>query len=177
MIGRGIAFIAGSVIVAGTIVPKLFEGYMATQPVIEEKAEEVQPVAAAPRPSQTTIGTITLKADQLGHYGAKIKVDGKQIDGMIDTGASLVAMDESTARRLGYVVKDSDYKYRSQTANGVKAIAVITLDRVELGNITVRNVQASVSKDGGLGTVLIGMSFLKKLKSFKSENGRLILTR
>jgi aspartyl protease family protein len=75
------------------------------------------------------------------------------------------------------VVKDSDYKYRSQTANGVKAIAVITLDRVELGNITVRNVQASVSKDGGLGTVLIGMSFLRKLKSFKSENGRLVLTR
>ena len=177
MIGRGILFIAGSVIVAGTVAPKLFESYMDAQPVIEEKSADIQPVVTTPRQTQTTIGTTTLKADQWGHYAAKIKVDGKQIEGMIDTGASLVSMDESTARRLGYVVKDSDYKYKSQTANGIKAIAVITLDRVDLGNISVRNVQAAVSKDGGLGTVLIGMSFLKKLKSFKSENGKLILTR
>ena len=135
------------------------------------------PSSAKARPASVSPGRLRLLADGRGHFSGQFRINGKMVEGLIDTGASLVSLNESTARRLGYVLKDSDYKYQTSTANGVKSIAVITLERVELGNIVARNVQAAVSKDGALDTVLIGMTFLKQLKSFKSENGRLILTR
>ena len=50
-----------------------------------------------------------------------------------------------------------------RTANGVARVAPVTLDRVSIGDITVRNVPASVSERGVLGTTLLGMSFLGRL--------------
>ncbi|GAK70600.1 hypothetical protein RRU01S_12_01830 [Agrobacterium rubi TR3 = NBRC 13261] len=177
MMSRGFLFAAGGIIILAVSASKFLEDYVAI-PSETEATSAALPVTKASTPTAPpSAGTVTLTADRRGHYAAKLRINGKQIEGMIDTGASLVAFDESTARRLGYVLKDSDYKYQTSTANGVKSVAVITLDRVELGNIVARNVRAAVSKDGGLDTVLIGMSFLTQLKSFKSENGKLVLTR
>lgn len=177
MMSRGFLFAAGGIIILAVAAPQYLETYL-SQSSEAKVTSPVEPVAkAGALATPPSAGTVTLNADKRGHYAAKLKINGKQIEGLIDTGASLVSLNESTARRLGYVLKDSDYKYQTSTANGVKSIAVIALERVELGNIVARNVQAAVSKDGALDTVLIGMTFLKQLKSFKSENGRLSLTR
>jgi aspartyl protease family protein len=177
MMSRGFLFAAGGIIILAVSAPKFLEGYVGIQGEQEAKGAALPVTKQNTAASAPSAGTVTLTADERGHYAAKLKINGKQIEGLIDTGASLVAFDERTAKRLGYVIKESDYKYQTSTANGVTSVAVITLDRVELGNIVARDVQATVSKDGRLNTVLIGMSFLKQLKSFKSENGKLILTR
>ena len=49
------------------------------------------------------------------------------------------------------------------------------IDEIQIGRVIVKNVEASVSKDGALNVVLLGMSFLNKLKKFEIESDKLIL--
>ncbi len=72
-------------------------------------------------------------------------------------------------------VRDSDYTHRVNTANGPARVAPVTLDRVSIGDITVRNVPAAVSEPGKLGTSLLGMSFLGRLQQIDIRSGVLVL--
>src|SRR5262245_34365330 len=44
---------------------------------------------------------VRLAADPAGHYLAEFKLNGRRINAMIDTGATLVAVNFSTARKIG----------------------------------------------------------------------------
>jgi aspartyl protease family protein len=61
------------------------------------------------------------------------------------------------------------------TANGQTKAAHVTLDRVEIGGIRVRDVEAFVLRDNALTTALVGMSFLQKLASYSVADGSLSL--
>jgi aspartyl protease family protein len=104
-----------------------------------------------------------------GHYAGTFKMNGKPIQAMVDTGASLVAINVSTARRLGFSPAALDFSYGVNTANGSIKAAHVVLDRIEVGSIRVRDVDAFVLKDEALSSTLIGMSFLQKLKSYSAE--------
>ena len=67
---------------------------------------------------------------------------------MVDTGASIVALTFEDAERAGLYIRDRDYTQRVNTANGLARIAPVTLDRVSIGDIMVRNVPAAVSEPG-----------------------------
>ena len=57
-----------------------------------------------------------------------------------------------TPQRAGVYVRDSDYTQRVSTANGLARVAPVMLDRVSIGDITVRNVPAAVTEPGKLMT-------------------------
>lgn len=118
---------------------------------------------------------VELKAGAHGHYFASAEINGRLIDVMVDSGASLVALTYEDARRAGLSVRDSDYTHRVNTANGTTRVAPVTLDRVSIGDITVRNVPAAVSEPGKLGTSLLGMSFLGRLQQIDIRSGVLVL--
>ncbi|UWU23404.1 TIGR02281 family clan AA aspartic protease [Rhizobium sp. CB3060] len=167
--------IAGIVAAAATQVPAL----LGTQMASSERSTPAVKVAVAQQPVATTaaaFGSVLLQAGAGGHYEGDFKINGRPVHGMIDTGATYVAINESTARRLGISGNDLDYRYTTQTANGPSKVALVKLDRLEIGTIKVRDVDAVVAKDGALSTMLIGMSFLKKLNSYSAENGSLRLT-
>ena len=94
---------------------------------------------------------------------------------LVDSGASIVALTYEDASRAGVYVRDSDYTQRVSTANGSARVAPVTLDRVSIGDITVRNVPAAVSERGKLGTSLLGMSFLGRLQRVDMRGGVLVL--
>ena len=94
---------------------------------------------------------------------------------MVDTGASIVALTFEDAERAGLYIRDSDYTHRVNTANGLARIAPVTLDRVAIGEIMVRNVPAAVSEPGKLTTSLLGMSFLSRLQRVDMRRGVLVL--
>jgi aspartyl protease family protein len=79
------------------------------------------------------------------------------------------------ARQAGVFVRDSDYTQRVSTANGYARVAPVILDRVSIGDITVRNVPAAVSEPGSLATTLLGMSFLGRLQRVDMRSGTLVL--
>lgn len=117
-----------------------------------------------------------IRASRDGHFYSKFRANGRVINGLIDTGATHLAMSESTARSIGIKISPSDYKYKANTANGVTKAAKMKLDRMEIGSISISDVSVFILKDTSLSTTLIGMSFLSKLKSFSIMNGELVLT-
>jgi aspartyl protease family protein len=131
-------------------------------------------ISAAPQPDMRTVVSaapagrkVRIEADASGHFQAEIKVNGRKVDGLIDTGATLVALNVSTARRLGIVVPQSEFRHEVSTANGKTRAAVVTIATVEIGRIRVENVDAVVLDDKSLGKTLIGMSMLKQLARFE----------
>jgi aspartyl protease family protein len=94
---------------------------------------------------------------------------------MIDTGATFVTLSETTARSLGYGGNELNFRYEVSTANGKVKAARISLKSIEIGTVSVRNVDAMVIRGRALDFPLIGMSFLKKLSGYRAENDELKL--
>ena len=130
---------------------------------------------SAPKPQPVNLGSAILPSDGRGHFTATFRLNGKSVQGLVDTGATAVAINETTARRLGFSANSLDFRYVSSTANGDTRFARVVLDRVEIGGIRVDGVEAAVLRDTSLSSTLIGMSFLKRLSSFKVEDGELRL--
>jgi aspartyl protease family protein len=132
--------------------------------------------AQAKAPAQTNAGyrTVTLHSDRRGHFQVEARVEGRPVDFMVDTGASMIAMRETAAARLGIHPAARDYTVRTQTANGVGKAARVWLNRVEVNGITVRDVEAFVIPDRQLAVNLLGMSFLSRVK-WTHDRGKLVL--
>ena len=131
--------------------------------------------AVSPRTANTDGSrTVTLQGDRRGHFQVDARVDGRLIEFMVDTGASTIALRESSAARLGIFPKPGDYTGRTQTANGIAKVAPVMLGRVEVNGIIVRDVRAYVLPDSSLGVNLLGMSFLSRVK-WTHDKGRLVL--
>jgi aspartyl protease family protein len=120
-------------------------------------------------------GTEELNASADGHYYAEAEVNGRTLDVMVDTGASMVALTFEDAERAGLRLKPSDFTARVNTANGPAAVAPVMLDRVSIGGIEVRDVRAAVCERGRLDKTLLGMSFLSRLERVDISQGRLTL--
>ncbi len=121
------------------------------------------------------VGYVELDPNPHGHYETSLEVNGRRIDGMVDTGATLVALSHDDARRAGLIITNRDYTHRVRTANGIAKVAPVNLSRVRVGDIVVRNVRGVVSEPGAMKGTLIGMSFLSRLSRFEIRSGRLIL--
>ena len=130
---------------------------------------------ASPAQAYSASGrTVTLRGDSRGHFQVDARVGGRRIDFMVDTGASVIALRESAAAKLGIFPSPREYTATAHTANGVAKAAPVRLNRVDVDGITVRDVQAFVMSDQQLGTNLLGMSFLSRVK-WTHDKGRLVL--
>lgn len=139
------------------------------QAMLDER-EARAPEEVAAKPSTAHSGQTVLTMGPGGHYAGTFKMNGKPVEAMVDTGASLVAINVTTARRLGFSPAVLDFRYDVNTANGSLKAAHVVLDRVDIGSIRVREVDAFVLPDQALSSTLVGMSFMKKLKSYTAEN-------
>ncbi|MEM8573170.1 MAG: TIGR02281 family clan AA aspartic protease [Pseudomonadota bacterium] len=137
-------------------------------------------ITAQPEPKekdkQSFSGEVRLKADRRGHFIFTGKVDGRPVTFMADTGASIIALTYEDARRAGLSPQSLDFSARVSTANGIAKVAPVTLSRVRVGSITLRNVRAAVAEKGALDVNLLGMSFLGRLESFNMRSDELVLS-
>lgn len=93
------------------------------------------------------------------HFFAPLTVNGKTVEGLIDTGASVVALSAETARLLGIGYVDGKQGMAS-TAGGKVATTTVTVARLEVAGIVAYNVPVSI---GITGEPLIGLSFLNRV--------------
>jgi aspartyl protease family protein len=131
-------------------------------------------VAMAASPSAGS-RTLSIPRDFRGHFATEGRIDGQRIAFMVDTGASVIALNESSAARFGLRPVPNQYTARVSTANGTIKAARARLDRVEVGGLVVRDVDAMVLPDEALSENLLGLSFLSKLKRFEYANGTMVL--
>lgn len=117
---------------------------------------------------------VTLRQDSNGHYQTQARVDGTNVDFVVDTGATAVMLSATTAARLGIRPARSEYTAKVMTANGEIKAAIVKLNKIELGDITVRDVRALVHADDKLSINLLGMTFLSHVR-WTHDRGRLII--
>jgi aspartyl protease family protein len=118
--------------------------------------------------------SVILNDDGRGRFKVEGRVDGLRINFLVDTGATSVALRESTAAKLGIHPARSDYTSRIQTANGQTFAAPVQLKSIEIGDIVVRDVRAYVQPDDKLHVDLLGMTFLSRVR-WTHDRGRLVI--
>jgi aspartyl protease family protein len=128
-----------------------------------------------PRTLATTGRSVTVPRDRRGHFQTEGSVDGRRLDFMVDTGASVIALNESSAARVGVYPHPDDYTANVSTANGSVKAARTRLRRVSIGGLEVRDVDALVLPDTALSENLLGLSFLSKLKRYEFTGGKLVM--
>lgn len=125
--------------------------------------------------SQAGPRTVSLTADRSGHFQTDARIDGRNIGFLVDTGATVIALTEKDAARIGIHPYARDYTTTVTTANGSAKAASARIDSIDVGGVVVRDVEALVMPDHVLGQNLLGMAFLSRLKRFEYSGGRLVL--
>ncbi len=115
---------------------------------------------------------LVLKRNRFGHYVASGLINGYPVVFILDTGATDISIPESLASKIG-LKKGRRVIY--QTANGNAVGYRTRLDSVTLGNITLRDLPASINPNVSDMDVLLGMSFLKHL-DFSQKGDTLIIS-
>jgi aspartyl protease family protein len=132
-----------------------------------------QNVAAQPSgagPAQTV-----LTANAQGHFITTGYINGAAIRFLVDTGASMIAIGASDARRLG-INPAKGVRGISQTANGQVTVSIVKLDSVRVGDITLNNVDATIHPHD-LPFSLLGMSFLNRMEMQRSGSAMTLIRR
>jgi len=106
---------------------------------------------------------VTLNADSTGHYLTTGSINGGTVKFLVDTGATMVSLGASDAKRLG-IDYEKGQRGTSNTANGIASVYRIKLDAVKVGNIALTNVDGVVHESSDMPFVLLGMSFLGRLE-------------
>jgi len=110
-----------------------------------------------------------------GHFTATVKVNGKSISMIVDTGASTIVLRPEDAKKAGIDVSRLTYRVPVLTANGRTIAARVRLDEVAIGPLDRKKVDALVAQPGALTQSLLGMSFLSRLRSYEFSGDFLTL--
>lgn len=116
-----------------------------------------------------------IRRDGQGAYRTTGSINGRMIDLLVDTGATTIALSGVEARRLGIPYRLKGEKTRVRTASGTAAAYSVMLERVRVGAIELRQVEAVVLEGRLPEQVLLGMSFLKRVK-MENRDGLLLLS-
>jgi len=169
---RSVVTFAALALVASVIVPRYAAqlNYARPAPTMMT-ARPVAPVEPAPSNSRS----IVVPRDEHGHFRVEGRVDGRRLEFMVDTGASVIALSADDAATLGIHPAQREFTALVKTANGTVRAAPIQLGMVEIGDLVVRDVAAMVMPDEALGENLLGLSFLSRLRHFEYGDGKLVL--
>jgi aspartyl protease family protein len=113
-------------------------------------------------------------ADQNGMFLTYGSINGHSVRFIVDTGATSIAMNANDARRLGIQYRLDGIPARTSTASGVARGWRVKLRSVKVGRLKQSNVEAMVIDGAHPTEVLLGMTFLDRLKVQK-ENGVMVL--
>lgn len=120
----------------------------------------------ASQPSGAGAASVVLTADAGGHFLTTGNVNGTTIRFIVDTGASMVSLGASDARRIGIDVSKGQ-QGMANTANGQTVVTHVKLDTVRVGEIVMNNVDALVHQQD-MPFALLGMSFLNRMEMQRS---------
>jgi aspartyl protease family protein len=114
---------------------------------------------------------VKLASNTQGHFVASGQINGQPVDFMLDTGATDVAI---PAQMAGQLKLEQGFGVTLSTANGRTEGYRTRVDRLQLGDIVLRDVRAIVVPGLDGKQVLLGMSALNKLE-FTQRGGTMLL--
>jgi aspartyl protease family protein len=168
---RNIMIFGAVMIGLGTFMAQMADK-MAPAAALATSARKAVPVETV---GQAGIRSLSIPRDSRGHFETEGRIDGQRIGFMVDTGASMIALNETSAAKFGLRPSRGDYNATVTTANGAIKAARTRIAMVDVGGLVVRDVEAMVLPDEALSENLLGLSFLSKLKRFEYANGKMVL--
>jgi aspartyl protease family protein len=114
---------------------------------------------------------VELAVNPGGQYIVPGTINGHDVDFLVDTGATHVAVPASIAEDAGL---ERGAEMRVQTAGGTRRAWHTTIDRVAVGGIERRNVRGSINPSMPGDYVLLGMTFLRDLE-LRQQGDRLVI--
>jgi aspartyl protease family protein len=115
---------------------------------------------------------IELRRQDDGHYWLMVSINGKPVRFMVDSGATMTAINATTAREAG--VEADGYPIILGTANGRVAAKRGVVRLLSVGPHSIENHQVVVSERFGDVNVL-GMNFLNTMQSWRVEANMMVL--
>jgi len=114
---------------------------------------------------------VVLQRNRYGHYNLTGYINGIEVELLVDTGATDISIPDHIARKIG-LKRLREVKF--ETANGLATGFATRLNDVRVGSIELTDLDASINPNVDDDTVLLGMSFLKKIE-FTQRGETLIL--
>jgi aspartyl protease family protein len=118
------------------------------------------PVRLAGGAGPSSAREVVIPASPGGHFFVSGAINGRAVQFLVDTGATLVAISSAEAQRLGIDHRQGQ-RVQMHTANGVIAGHVITLSALRVADVELANVQAVVIPAPMPG-ILLGNSVLAR---------------
>ena len=109
-----------------------------------------------------------------GMYFVRGRINMTPVQFLVDTGATTVAMSSDAAMRLGIDFLEGQPS-RVSTASGVAPAYVVNLSNVQVGAVSVPNVEAMVIEGSFPREILLGNSFLERMEI--SRDGKIMTLR
>jgi aspartyl protease family protein len=125
-------------------------------------------------PAEIDASRMVLSENRDGDFTAIGTVNGTTVEFIIDTGASDIVLSPADARRAGIDVDALHFNRMYETANGEGRGAPYVVDRLEIGPVKLVEVPVSINASP-MRASLLGMSFLKRMKSFEMKGRKLTL--
>jgi len=126
--------------------------------------------------SQRSSTTEQIIMDAYGMFRSPGNINGHSVQLLVDTGATSVSMSASDARKLGIQYRLDGKPIKTQTASGVADAWVVQLKTVRLGQLLEHNVEGVVVDGEFPKQVLLGMTFLNRMKVEK-EGRKMTITK
>ena len=120
--------------------------------------------AATGRISAASVREVQIVRDTRGMFLTAGSINSQPMEFLVDTGASAVVLNSTHARRLGINFRYEGEAGPVNTASGVATAYRVVLDRVRVGEIELKSVEALVMEGDHPGIALLGMSFLNRLE-------------
>lgn len=119
--------------------------------------------------------TVRIRQSPDGHFYARVTINGIERRMLVDSGATITALSETTAREAGVDTSSAAFPVLLTTANGTIAARRGVAETISLdGLLETRDLPVVVSANFGEVNV-IGMNFLSRLGSWRVEQRTLIL--
>ncbi len=121
---------------------------------------------------QDGVREVLLERNRQGHYVASGHINSVPVTFLLDTGATDVAIPATIADRAGLQAGAAQQAF---TANGAVRTFSTVVSSLEIGNIELRDVRASITPSMAGDIILLGMSALQHVEF--SQRGNILTLR
>ncbi len=111
--------------------------------------------------------SVRIRKNAKGQFMARGEINGNPADMLIDTGASAIVLRHADAEKAGVDMTALTYSVPVETAAGATHAAAVRLRTLTVGSIEMDGIEALVAQPGSLNESLLGMSFLRRLRSYE----------
>ena len=112
---------------------------------------------------------VSIRKNNRSEYLVSGSINGRSNLFLVDTGASIVALNSQLAERLGIDYLKHGTKSQVVTAGGVRDSYNVVLDEVEVGGLVARKIAATIVIGPDPRRILLGMSYWQHVNMKESD--------